>query len=291
MRVSAPSDMDVLTHTGTRLHALLPGLEPLTTALMRRQQRSLVLAGTCPRQPLSALLRLVWHRPRPPHLQVVFARHSGAEWQGVGDAGMRGDLRDAKRRRALLTQHTTTCIIDINWPLTVSPEVASRVVARGPTKYVPSGQPAVFQAAILGEFRRQDMQRLAAWKARRRPQPAYGHRTLSLSPVLTKEEIIFGLGLVLAQEGLIAATAVQSMLITHFGIPASAVEPVWQGLHQHFTHPQHPLGLRAYITRCRDAPPRRSRRSGIGRRRRNTGPCPALRRSWESTRRPSTGGL
>ena len=193
----------MLLEVATKAMAILPELPSVTCALDLVYKR---LAGPCVPcwkmdkhqtsftippvrgETLTCDLRVLWHHAKEAHLQARFTSPDERALQGLRDAGQRGDLRDFHRRTASQKRHTKTCTIDINMPLTLPPQVVEHIVARGPTEIVPSGTPKEFKAVVVNLFRDQGKQRLAARKARRRPAPAYGHRVISLSQLLSLDE-------------------------------------------------------------------------------------------------------
>jgi len=197
---------------------------------------------------LDGTLRVLWYRRGEAQLQACFTVRDERGLQGLRDAGQRSDLRDAHRRAALLKGQT--CIININRLSTLPPQVVEHIMARGPTELVPSGTPQGFNAVLLDGRRQQAIRRLAAWKARRRPTPAYGYPEIRLSPLLSLAEAVFALGLCLAQEGMLEDAMGRRLLATgRLGVPDVLIPRVWKALKLHFAYPQYPLGLRAYIKR------------------------------------------
>lgn len=150
---------------------------------------------------MDGTLRVLWYRRGEAQLQACFTVRDERGLQGLRDAGQRSDLRDAHRRAALLRGQT--CIININRLWTLPPQVGAHIVERGPTELVSSGTSQEFKAVLLNGRRQQAIQRLSAWKARRRLVPAYGYPEIRLSPLLSLEEAVFALGLCLAQEGIL----------------------------------------------------------------------------------------
>ncbi len=263
MRSSTDSDAKMLLKVATKVMAILPAVPSLTCALdvvskrvvspyvpsgqIKRDQTDVSIA-TAQGETLACELQVRWYRPKEAQLQACFTVRDERGLQGLRDAGQRSDLRDAHRRAALLKGQT--CIININRLWTLPPQVVEHIVARGPTELVPSGQPQDLEAVLLNGRRQQVIQRLAAWKARRRPAPAYGYPEIRLSPLLSPAEAVFALGLCLAQEGMLDDAMGQRLLATwRLGVPEALIPQVWKALKLHFAYQQYPLGLRAYIKR------------------------------------------
>jgi hypothetical protein len=169
--------------------------------------------------------------------------------QGLRDAGQRSDLRDAHRRAALLKGQT--CIININRLSTLPPQVVEHIMARGPTELVPSGTPQGFNAVLLDGRRQQAIRQLAAWIAIGwRRTPAYGYPEIRLAPLSSLAQAVFALGLCLWQDGILDGAMGRRLLATgRLGVPDVLIPRVWKALKLHFSYPQYPLGLRAYIKR------------------------------------------
>src|SRR5262245_45975131 len=72
---------------------------------------------------MTCTLRVVWRQMGEGSLQARFVSRDERALQGLHDAGYGGDLRDYKRHTALLGQQSTTCIIDVNRPLTLPSQV------------------------------------------------------------------------------------------------------------------------------------------------------------------------
>src|SRR5262249_2554125 len=150
-----------------------------------------------------------------------------------------------------------------------------QVVARGqahePTADVPSGTLDESKAKILTALRAHDQKRLASWEMGRRPPPGYGHSILWVNTRTTLKEVIFYLGLYLAQAGMIDEATVQYHLITHFHVPSDLVPDVWKSLKHNFAYPQSPAGQHAYITQVTKDIARRTARRHAHTRRTETG--------------------
>jgi hypothetical protein len=263
MRPSANSDVRMLCKMAMKAMEVIPALPSLTCALDVVYRRLVSLCKPCweinkhqtsftidqwPGEKLDGTLRVLWYHRGEAQLQACFTARDERGLHGLRDAGQRSDLRDAHRRAALLKGQT--CIININRLWTLPPQVVEHIVARGPTELVPSGTSQGFKAVLLNGWRQQDIQRLAAWKVRRRPVPAYDYPEIRLSPLLSLAEAVFALGLCLAQEGILDDAMGRHLLVTgRFGVPDMLISQVWKALKLHFAYPQYPLGLRAYIKR------------------------------------------
>jgi hypothetical protein len=122
--------------------------------------------------------------------------------------------------------------------------VIEHIVARGPTELVPSGTSQGFKDVLLSGRRQQAIQRLAAWKVRRRPAPSYGYPEIRLSPLLSLAEAVFALGLCLAQEGILDDAMGRHLLATGcLGVPDVLIPRVWKALKLHFAYPPVSIGI------------------------------------------------
>ena len=265
MRPSANSDARMLWEVAMKATEIIPSLPSLTCALDVVDKRLVSLGKPCGEidkdqisftinqwsgEKLDGTLLVRWYRRGEAQLQARFTARNEQGLQGLRDAGLRDDLRDYHRRTALLKQHSKSCTIDINKPLTLPPQVVEHIVAQGPTDLVPSGTPQEFKTVLVNGLRSQEKLRLTAWGERQRPAPAYGHRVIGLSSVLSPYEAVCALGLCLAQEGMLDDAMGRHLLATGgLGVPDGLIPQVWKALKLHFAYPQYPLGLRAYIKR------------------------------------------
>ena len=204
--------------------------------------------------------QVVWRGQQGIGLIVTFHRRSAREWEGLCAAGLEGDLQEWKRRAARRQQHEKTLIIEVNRPFRLSQDVGARVQARGPTAHVPLGTSDEFKAKILTALRAHEQKRLDSWDEGRHPSHSYGHPILWVNTRTTYKEVIFYLGLYLAQAGMIDETTVLDYLVTHFHVPPDDITDVWKSLKGNFAYPQSPAGQHAYITQVTKDVVRRAER-------------------------------
>jgi hypothetical protein len=177
--------------------------------------------------PLSCDLRVVRYGPGETHLQAICTRSSVREWEGIRQAGVRGDLRQAKRRVAVRRRHTKTCILVWNRPFNLPPEVDTRLRARG-------GAPDAFHGEMLRALRGRH----------------HGtQRGVTMPPSATVPEAQLTMGIPLVQSGIIADAAVHYLLVRTMGVSGEAVKRIWKRLVQGYQEPQHPYSLSSYLKR------------------------------------------
>jgi hypothetical protein len=174
---------------------------------------------------------------------VTIRHQSDQQKHGLRQALLRGDFNEYHRRAALLRNHTKTVTLVGHRPLKVPPDIAARRRAEGE-------DPDAFKALILDALRQRDHQRLSPWKTGRSPKPPlFGHRKFDVPSRASVHEVAVAIGLPLAQEGLIADEVVKPFLVTAMSVPASVVDRVWERLKLHYSDPQHPVSLKAYVKR------------------------------------------